>query len=79
MPPADRFDRGQIDLVIFPDHLAHRIFDKWQTAMLAMRWPVVFVCIGRLRQRAGVPFMSRLGATRPRTFPLPLPVGRWRL
>jgi len=50
VPPNNRLDLGQVDLVIFPNHLAHRIFDKWQTAMLAMRRAMVFVCISRFGQ-----------------------------
>ena len=79
MPPDDRLDLGQIDLVIFPDDSAHHIFAKWQAAMLTMRRAMVFVCISLFGQRAGVPFMSRLGATGPRTFPLAFPIGGWRL
>ncbi len=79
MPPDDRLDWRKIDLVIFADDIAHRICAKWQTAMLAMRGPVVFVCIGRFRQRARVPFVPRLGTTGPRTFPLALLIRRWRL
>jgi hypothetical protein len=79
VPPNNRLDLGQVDLVIFPDHLAHRIFDKWQTAMLAMRRAMVFVCISRFGQRTSVPFMPRLGTAGPRTYPLALPVGRWRI
>ena len=79
MPPDDRLDLRKIDLVIFPDDIAHRIFAKWQAAMLTMRRPVVFVCIGRFRQRASMTLMPRLATTGPRTFPLALPIGRGRL
>ena len=79
VPPNNRLDLGQVDLVIFPDHLARRILAKWQAAMLAMRRAMVFVCIGQFGQRAGVPRMPRLGAARPRTVSLRLPVRRWRL
>ena len=78
-PPNNRLDLGQVDLVIFPDYLAHRIFDKWQAAILAMRRAMVFVCISCFGQSTSVPFMPRLGAAGPRTFPLALTVGRWRI
>ena len=77
--PHKRLDLGQVDLVIFPDHLGRRILDKWQAAMLAMRRAMVFVCIGRFGQRTSVPFMPRLGTTRPRTVSLRLPVRQRRL
>jgi hypothetical protein len=60
VPPNNRLDLGQVDLVIFPNHLAHRIFDKWQTAMLAMRRAMVFVCISRFGQRTSVPLCPGL-------------------
>ena len=65
MPPDDRLDLGQVDLVLFADYLAGRILAKWQAAMLAMRRAMVFVRIGRFGQRAGVPLMTRLSSTGP--------------
>ena len=79
VPSHKRLDLRKVDLVIFPNHLAHRILAKWLAAMLAMRRAMVFVCISRFGQRTSVPFMPRLGTAGPRTFPLALPVGRWRI
>ena len=50
VPPYKRLHLGQVDLVIFADYLARRIFAKWQAAMLAMRREMVFVRIGRRSQ-----------------------------
>ena len=79
MASDDRLDLGEVDLVIFPDHHAGRILGKRQAAMATVRRAMVFVSIGRFGQNAGVPLMAGLGAARPRTFPLRLPVRRRRL
>ena len=50
VPPHKRLHLGQVDLVIFADYLARRIFAKWLAAMLAMRRAMVFVRIGRRSQ-----------------------------
>ena len=79
VPPDNRLDLGQINLVIFPDHCAGRIFGKWKAAMTTVLWAMVFVSIERFSQNAGVSLMAGLGAARPRTLTLRLPVRRRRL
>ena len=79
VPPDNRLDLGQINLVIFPDHRAGRIFGKWQAAMATALGAMVFVSIGRFGQNTGVPLMAGPGTARPRTLALRLPVRRWRL
>jgi hypothetical protein len=79
VPTDQRLHFGQVDLVIFADHLAMRIFAKWQPAMLAMHRAMVFVRAGRFGQHAGVALVSRLATAGPRAVPLALLVRRWRL
>jgi hypothetical protein len=79
VPTDQRLHFGQVDLVIFADHLAMRIFAKWQPAMLAMHRAMVLMRIGRFGQHAGVSLMTRLCTTRARAFTLALLIGRWRL
>lgn len=61
VPPDNRLDHGQVNLVIFPDHRAGRFSGKRQAAMTAMCRAIIFVSIGRLGQNTGVPLMAGLG------------------
>ena len=79
VPPDNRLDLGQVNLVIFPDQCTGRILRKWQAAMATVLWTMVLVSIGRGGQNAGVSLMAGLSTARSRTLTLRLPVRRWRL